>query len=97
MSNTLTGEIGNPGERVVNRPHTVDRDLDCVPEIDDAHLPAMLAVPMARDLGVSVPTVFAAFSAALLVSAALGPQDLVEIYRTNRSRRPSTRGNASTT
>ncbi len=37
------------------------------------YLPAMLAVPMARDLGVSVPTVFAAFSVALLVSGLLGP------------------------
>lgn len=38
------------------------------------YLPAMLAAPMARDLGVSVPTVFAAFSAALVVSALLGPR-----------------------
>ena len=37
------------------------------------YVPAVLAVPMARDLGVTTPTVFAAFSAALLVSAALGP------------------------
>lgn len=37
------------------------------------YLPAMLAVPMAHDLGVTVPTVFAAFSAALVVSALLGP------------------------
>ena len=37
------------------------------------YLPAMLATPMARDLGVTAPTVFAAFSLALLVSAALGP------------------------
>lgn len=37
------------------------------------YLPAMLAVPMARDLGVSTPTVFAAFSLALIVSALLGP------------------------
>jgi predicted MFS family arabinose efflux permease len=37
------------------------------------YLPAMLATPMARDLGVSVPTVFAAFSVALIVSALLGP------------------------
>lgn len=37
------------------------------------YLPAMLAVPMARDLGVSSPTVFAAFSLALIVSALLGP------------------------
>ena len=37
------------------------------------YLPAMLAAPMARDLGVSVPTVFAAFSFALVVSALLGP------------------------
>jgi MFS family permease len=37
------------------------------------YLPAVLAAPMARDLGVAMSTVFAAFSAALLVSAALGP------------------------
>lgn len=37
------------------------------------YLPAILAVPMARDLGVSTGTVFAAFSAALVVSALLGP------------------------
>ena len=37
------------------------------------YLPAMLALPMARDLGVATPTVFAAFSVALLVSAAVGP------------------------
>lgn len=37
------------------------------------YLPAMLAVPMAKELGVSTPTVFAAFSMALIVSALLGP------------------------
>ena len=37
------------------------------------YLPAMLAAPMARDLGVTTPTVFAAFSLALVVSALLGP------------------------
>lgn len=37
------------------------------------YLPAMLAAPMARELGVSVPTVFGAFSFALVVSALLGP------------------------
>ena len=37
------------------------------------YLPAMLAESMARDLGVRTPTVFAAFSAALIVSAVLGP------------------------
>ena len=37
------------------------------------YLPAMLAAPMARDLGVSTPTVFAAVSVALIVSALLGP------------------------
>ncbi|HLS57814.1 MAG TPA: MFS transporter [Zeimonas sp.] len=37
------------------------------------YLPAMLAVPMARELGVSVPTVFAAFSTALALSALVGP------------------------
>ncbi len=37
------------------------------------YLPAMLAAHMARDLGVATPTVFAAFSVALIVSALLGP------------------------
>jgi MFS family permease len=37
------------------------------------YLPAMLAAPMARDLGVSMPTVFAAFSVALVISALVGP------------------------
>jgi MFS family permease len=37
------------------------------------YLPAMLAAPMSRDLGVSTPLVFAAFSLAMLVSAPLGP------------------------
>jgi len=37
------------------------------------YLPAMLAAPMARDLGVSTPTVFAAFSLALIVAALVGP------------------------
>lgn len=37
------------------------------------YLPAMLAAPMARDLGISTPTVFMAFSVALIVSALMGP------------------------
>lgn len=37
------------------------------------YLPALLAAPIAKDLGVSVPTVFAAFSCALLVAAGIGP------------------------
>lgn len=37
------------------------------------YLPALLARPMAHELGVSEPTVFAAFSAALVVSAIVGP------------------------
>ncbi|MBA2548501.1 MAG: MFS transporter [Burkholderiaceae bacterium] len=37
------------------------------------YLPAILAKPIARELGVSVPTVFAAFSLALIVSALIGP------------------------
>jgi predicted MFS family arabinose efflux permease len=37
------------------------------------YLPAMLATPMARDLGVDRPTVFAVFSMALMVSAFTGP------------------------
>lgn len=38
------------------------------------YLPAILAAPMARDLGTSAPTVFAAFSVALIVSALIGPR-----------------------
>lgn len=37
------------------------------------YLPAMLAAPMARELGIATPTVFAAFSVALVVSAIVGP------------------------
>ena len=37
------------------------------------YLPAVLATPIAKDIGVSPPTVFAAFSLALVVSALLGP------------------------
>lgn len=37
------------------------------------YLPAMLAAPIARDLGAPSFIVFAAFSLALVVSAALGP------------------------
>lgn len=37
------------------------------------YLPAILAAPIARDLGISVPTVFGAFSAALVVAALIGP------------------------
>nr|WP_283101707.1 MFS transporter [Halomonas populi] len=37
------------------------------------YLPAILAVPMARELGVSPSWVFAAFSGALLITAILGP------------------------
>jgi predicted MFS family arabinose efflux permease len=38
------------------------------------YLPAILAAPIARDLGISVATVFAAFSAGLAISAFLGPR-----------------------
>jgi len=37
------------------------------------YLPAILAAPMARELGVSTGSVFGAFSAALVVAAVLGP------------------------
>lgn len=37
------------------------------------YLPAILAAPMARDLGVAVSTVFAAFSVGLIASALVGP------------------------
>ncbi len=38
------------------------------------YLPAILAAPMARDLGVSTPFVFGAFSLALVVAALVGPR-----------------------
>ncbi|MFY0479901.1 MFS transporter [Achromobacter marplatensis] len=37
------------------------------------YLPAMLAAPMASDLGFPTPTVYAAFSGAMVVSALVGP------------------------
>jgi hypothetical protein len=40
---TLTGEFGSEGDHVIHRFPTIDRDNDCVPEVDDAHLPAALA------------------------------------------------------
>ena len=43
---TLTGEIGSLQEALMpgmTRTPTSDREQDCVPEIDDAHLPAALA------------------------------------------------------
>jgi hypothetical protein len=43
---TLTGETGSLGEQLTaggQRTPTSDREHDCVPEIDDAHLPAALA------------------------------------------------------
>jgi predicted MFS family arabinose efflux permease len=45
------------------------------------YLPATLAQPMAADLGVSTPTVFAAFSVALVVSAVAGPHSGQRIDR----------------
>jgi len=39
------------------------------------YLPAMLAAPIAKELGISTPTVFAAFSLALIVSARSPPFD----------------------
>lgn len=38
------------------------------------YLPAIVAAPMARDLGVSTPFVFGAFSLALIVAALVGPR-----------------------
>lgn len=37
------------------------------------YLPAILAAPMAREFGITTPWVFGAFSAALILSAVLGP------------------------
>ncbi len=40
---TLTGEIGSLEEVSTERIPTIDRNENCVPEVDDAHLPAALA------------------------------------------------------
>lgn len=45
------------------------------------YLPAILAAPMARELGTSMPTVFAAFSVALVVSVLIGPRSGAAIDR----------------
>ncbi|GLC97890.1 MFS transporter [Cupriavidus sp. TA19] len=50
------------------------------------YLPAMLATPMSRDLGVAPATIFAAFSAALIVSALIGPSAGRMIDRTGGRR-----------
>jgi hypothetical protein len=39
------------------------------------YLPAILADPIGRDLGVSSNWIFAAFSASLVIAALLGPAD----------------------
>ena len=39
----LTGELGRATDEGSIGPESLDRDSDCVPEIDDAHLPAALA------------------------------------------------------
>ena len=39
----LTGELGRLSDEHGGGPATADRDSDCVPEIDDAHLPSALA------------------------------------------------------
>ena len=38
------------------------------------YLPAILAIPIARDTGIDSLQVFAAFSVSLIISAALGPR-----------------------
>jgi hypothetical protein len=40
---TLSGETGRATDEGAGGPPSADRDSDCVPEIDDAHLPAALA------------------------------------------------------
>ena len=45
------------------------------------YLPAILAAPIARDLGIATATVFAAFSVALIVSAWVGPRSGAAIDR----------------
>lgn len=39
----LTGDLGRATDEGSVGPPSIDRDADCVPEIDDAHLPAALA------------------------------------------------------
>jgi MFS family permease len=67
---------------VLHRPMTAARRWPVVARLGSAqtlawassyYLPAMLAAPMARDLGLPMPLAFAAFSVALGVSALVGP------------------------
>src|SRR5258705_4462333 len=44
------------------------------------YLPAILADPIARDLGVSSNWVFAAFSASLVISAVVGPSVRPQVH-----------------
>jgi hypothetical protein len=48
---TLTGEIGRSTDDGSDGPTTSDRDGDCVPEIDDARLPAALAASVTFHVG----------------------------------------------
>ena len=67
------GAGGTPG-RNFGRTHTVLAlgTAQTLAWASSYYLPAMLAEPMARALGVSVTAVFAAFSVAMLVFAATG-------------------------
>ena len=62
--------------------HTGDRSIRTVAALGTAqtvawassyYLPAVLAIPIAHDLGIPARTVFAAFSVALIASALIGP------------------------
>src|SRR5947209_2319279 len=52
------------------------------------YLPAILADPIARGLGLSRTTVFGLFSGALLLSAVLGPSRWARDRQSRRSRHP---------
>jgi MFS family permease len=71
----MSASLGTGHMRLHKRWHTVATlgTAQTLAWASSYYLPAVLAAPMARDLGVDMPTVFAAFSVALVISALVGP------------------------
>jgi MFS family permease len=70
----MSGGSPTPGQgRGARRTVTLLGTAQTLAWASSYYLPAMLATPMARDLGVAPPMIFAAFSTALIVSALIGP------------------------
>jgi MFS family permease len=85
---TRANTLARPARRARSQPDSMPHDTGGHPPLrtvavlgtaqtvawaSSYYLPAMLAAPIARDLDLAPPTVFAAFSLALIVSALVGP------------------------